>query len=130
MNVSEMVTCFFNTCKMLKIIATNISLMARLKPCLHVAFFSPFLLAVPLIFLTYFNVMCKHLHWILWNPFFNGLNNGLKNATCKRTLTVKVHPGSPWKLDFFNVMFFVFFSAGPSDQFLWRLRRSRWSRWS
>ena len=30
--------------------------------------------------------MCKHLHWILWNPFVNGMNNGLKNATCKYTL--------------------------------------------
>ena len=52
------------------------------KLCLHVAFFSPFLLAVPLISLTYFNIMCKHLHWLLRNPFFNGL----KNATCKCTL--------------------------------------------
>ena len=36
-----------------------------------------------------FDAMCKHLHWILLNPFFNGLKNGLKNATCKRTLNCK-----------------------------------------
>ena len=33
-----------------------------------------------------FDVMCKHLHWIVLNPFFNRLNNRLKNAICKYTL--------------------------------------------
>ena len=54
--------------------------------CLHVAFFGPFFVGSTF---DLFDVMCKHLHLILLNPFFNGLKNGLKNATCKRTLTIE-----------------------------------------
>ena len=35
------------------------------------------------------NVMCKHLHCTLFNPFLNGEKNGLKNVMCKRALQVQ-----------------------------------------
>ena len=65
------------------------SLSLNLKVCLHIAFFWLFLLAVPLIFLTYFNVMYKHLYWILYNPFSIGCITGW--ITSWKTLRVNVY---------------------------------------
>ena len=79
--------------------------------CLHVTFFSPFLLAVALIFFMY-----KHLHWILLNSFFNGLKNGLKNATCKCTLNdVKKIKGTASKNGLKNAMCKQTSSSGKSQ---------------
>ena len=37
--------------------------------------------------------MCKQHHRNAFNPFLNGLKNGLKNATCKQSLTSPPPPG-------------------------------------
>ena len=39
------------------------------RPCLQIMFFSPFLSAAPLIFLTFCNVMCKQHQRNVVNPF-------------------------------------------------------------
>ena len=43
--------------------------LSLLRPCSHITFFSPFLTAAPLIYLTYFKVMCEHHHRNSFNPF-------------------------------------------------------------
>ena len=39
------------------------------RPCSHITFFSPFLTAALLIYLTYFNVMCEQHHSNSFKPF-------------------------------------------------------------
>ena len=50
-------------------VKTEFILGLILRPCLHITFFSPFLSAAPLIYLTYFNVMCEQHHSNSFNPF-------------------------------------------------------------
>ena len=45
--------------------------------------FALFLSAEPLIFLTYFNVMCEQYHRHSFNPFLNSEKNGAKNVVRK-----------------------------------------------
>ena len=49
--------------------ATSFLFRMTVRPCSHVTFFSPFLTAAPLIYLTYFNVMCEQHHSNSFNPF-------------------------------------------------------------
>ena len=77
-----------------RIISNNLNRTRALRPCN--CFLQTFRLCLHSVFqpvffdgtFDVFDVMCKHLHSILLNTFFNRLKNGLKNATCKRTFTL------------------------------------------
>ena len=74
---------------------------------LHVPFLAPFFSAAPLIFLTYFNVMCEHHHRNAFNPFLNGkkkrVNQAVRSAFAYffdlcRLFAYHTHPPSPHML--------------------------------
>ena len=65
---------------LLKVVETNVM---SLRLGLHVLLLAPFSLATPLIFLTYFSVMCEQHHRSSFNPFLNDEKNEVK--------TLRVH---------------------------------------
>ena len=63
-------------------VKTEFILGLILRPCLHITFFSPFLSAAPLIYLTYFNVMCEQHHRNSFNHF-KMMGKRATNLTCE-----------------------------------------------